>query len=95
MSDNRCPYCLTLYTGDMDEAGKPLCQCNGSDLARLLGANNLLKLDNERLRDRIEILENVLLGAMKIVNEYYAFGLEGFDHEYRRAKDTVKTIKRN
>ena len=54
MSDDRCPYCQAPYKGDLDENGKPFCDCEGSRIAEL-------QAEIERLRKKVE-RASVLLG---------------------------------
>ena len=35
MDNERCPYCQTPYSSDLDENGKPFCDCEGSRIAEL------------------------------------------------------------
>jgi len=35
MDNERCPYCQTPYSSDLDENGNPFCDCEGSRIAEL------------------------------------------------------------
>ena len=53
MSDDRCPHCQTPYGGDLDENGKPFCDCDGSRIAEL-------EAEIARLRGLIDMKNDAL-----------------------------------
>ena len=54
MDNERCPYCQTPYSSDLDENGNPFCDCDGSRIAEL-------EAEIARLRKKVE-RASVLLG---------------------------------
>lgn len=44
------------------------------------------------LIEEVRRLRRALEGCLKIADEYYAFGLDGFDYEYATAKATLNIV---
>lgn len=78
MDNERCPYCQTPYSSDLDENGNPFCDCEGSriaeleaEIARLREAQRWIPV-NERLpEDMTEVL--VLHGLCVTTANYYHY----------------------
>ena len=51
MDNERCPYCQTPYSSDLDENGNPFCDCDGSRIAEL-------EAEIARLREALEAERN-------------------------------------
>ena len=52
MDNERCPYCQTPYSGDLDENGKPFCDCEESLIVEL-------QAEIERLREALEEIRDL------------------------------------